>query len=665
MPNAVFEKGWIKPLEALSAEDKLRIGNCVAIRRNAAQQYWGPFFNRGRKALEFYEGRIFTPDEIAEFEGDDKLVVQIPKARPAIEAIYGTLIDTLKDGVVTANGPEDAAGQNVMTNVLKDVERRNFLKMKTYECARNTGITSVPGWLWVDNKDPDDCDAEGISLDYQEWDSVLPSPRWRDRQLRDMDWCIRVRQMSLDEIEQKYGQALTGTGIKERMQYLEGTATSTYLERERVIEDIRNGLMAYDGTGMLSIFEMVHWVRMETMIYVEPDGSTGILPMQWGPEQIAMWAEMNPQAEITRGMERVLWVTTVDTMLHVLANGPHWLQSGQFPGVPCLPDRVNGKWVGMVEPIMDLLKSEAYSMTELIHTIRTTSNNLWKIRKGAVTNLDEFRRNMTRPNGIIEIEAAFSQDDVTRVENNRPQQAFEMWANFSAAQLSEQLVEQNFIGGSQTSQESDKVVQTRIKQTISKLAMPVYGLHEFWLRVHKLIVKSAPYAIKAEKIIRLVDPTNGMETKTIVNEGVEWNPDNGDVYRTINNLQGADYDYIESESDNSATGQEHERNLLREFFESHANSDPTVMEAAALEWPSVKVQAFGKKMKEAREAKEQAPPPPPEVKYAVSLSGKDLGLDAANKIAVNIGALKPDQVEESEPTPPEGLPTQAEEMQYA
>jgi hypothetical protein len=75
MPNAVFEKGWIKPLEALSAEDKLRIGNCVAIRRNAAQQYWGPFFSRGRKALEFYEGRIFTPDEIAEFEGDDKLEI--------------------------------------------------------------------------------------------------------------------------------------------------------------------------------------------------------------------------------------------------------------------------------------------------------------------------------------------------------------------------------------------------------------------------------------------------------------------------------------------------------------------------------------------------------------------------------------------------------------
>lgn len=647
--SALFDKRWLRSLEELTQEERMNIVFCVLLRRNYAQGYWGSLFSRGRTCLEYFEGKILNPSEIEELEEDDKLVVQIAKAKPAIDSIYGTLIDTLKDGVVTANGPEDAPGQAVITDYLKKIERDNNLRMKVYEAARNTGVTSIPGWIWIENVDPENDGEEGVTLDYQEWDSILPSPQWKDRQLRDLDWAIRIRQMSLDDVETLYGQAITGTGIREYLQQLEGTASASFTERETLMESIRHGSKNYDGTGLLSVYEMTHWVRMPMRVYMTLDGHTGILPLHWGDQEVAAWQEMNPEATLQMQQERVLWVTTVSSTGHLLANGLHWNQSGMFPGVPVIPDRINGKWVGLVEPVLDLLKADVYAMIDLIHSVRTTSNNAWKAAKGAIKDKEEFRKQATSPNGLIEIEQGFAMDDVQRIENSQHNTSFEQWSEWCTQGLAQQLVEANFLGGVQSSQESDKVVQTRIKQTIAKLALPVYGLHLFWLRLHKLAVKAIPYAVRGEKLIRLESPGNGMADLSL-NQAVAWDDITGDVIRTINNLQGADYDYIESEADNSLTGREHERNLMREFFEAHANSAPEVMEAAALSWPSVSVQSFGKKMQELREAKEQAPPPPPEVKHSFSITGKDLGLKGAQDAAVNLGILKPEQIAE------EGLP---------
>ena len=653
MNPALFDKAWLKEIDLLTPEERTALVLCVITRRNYANSYWGQTFSRGRKCFEYIEGKILTPDELYELEDvEDKLVVQVARAKPAIEAIYGTLIETLKDGVVTANGPEDAPGQAVITDWLKKIDRDNSAKMKVYEAARNTGITSVPGWIWIENQDPENDGEEGVTLDYQEWDSVLPSPQWKDRQLRDMPWAIRLRQMSLDDVEVRYGRVIAGTGIGEYLQQIEATASASYSERERLFADIREGAKNYDGTGLLSIYEMTHWVRMQIRGYTTPDGHTGILPLQWDDQNVAAWQEMNPDAILQMQMERVLWVTTVAATGHLLANGPHWNQSGMFPAVPILPDRVNGKWTGLIEPVMDLLKADVYATTDLIHSVRTTSNNAWKAQHGAIPDKDEFRRQVTQANGLIELAAGHTLDEVQRVENTTHNQSFERWAEKCSEDLAAQLVEANFLGGVQSSQESDKVVQTRIKQTIAKLAMPVYGLHLFWLRIHKLTVKSLPYAIRFEKMIRLGDSANGM---LVVNQPVAWDDYTGEVIRTMNNLQGADFDYIESEADNSLTGREHERNLMREFFEAHANSSPEVMEAAALEWPSVSVQSFGQKLKAAREAKEQQPTPP-EVKYSVSLSGKDLGLKGAQDVAVNIGVLTPEQIQEEQALPGGGIP---------
>lgn len=646
MINASFRKEWLKPYQALSESEKREIANHALSRFISARDYWTPIWARGRTCLEFFEGKVFTADELARLEEEEKLVVQASSAKPAIDAIYGTLMETLKDGVVAGNGGEDASAQHIVTTLMKKFERDNLLRMKAYETCRNTGITSVPNWLWIEPRDPRDPDEEGISIESCEWDSIVPDPRWQDRQLKDLEYAFRIRQMSAADIEAAYQVSVERDLLLTQALAVDGLSTGTYAERHRVMEEIRNGGVSFSNTGLLSIFEMTHWVRMPIRAYVDSMGHSEIIPLHWDEARIAQWQEINPDSRIVTKMERVLWVTTVSSTGALLDNGAHWLQAGIFPGVPDLPDRVNGKWLGLLEPVLDLMKQEAYSFTEWGHSIRTLANNLWMVRKGAIKDSEEFRKQITAPNGVIEYEAGFTPDDVKRLDNTREQRAFAELAQAASTKMAELLVEKNFQGGVQSSQESDKVVQTRIKQTVSKLAMPVYGMHEFWLNVHRLIVKAIPYAIQNERVFRIFDETNGQAAyqDLAVNVPVEWDV-NGEVVRMMNNLSGADWDYFETESDNSISGNEHERNLMKEFMEANANSPPEVLEALALSYPSVKVQAFGKQLKQLREQREQAPPPPPEVKYSMSFSGKDLGIKASQEAAVNAGILKPEQIE--------------------
>lgn len=647
MINSSFRKEWLKPFEALTEGEKREIANLSLRRFISARDYWDPIWSRGRTCLEFFEGKVFTADEIERLESEEKLVVQASSAKPAIDAIYGTLMDTLKDGVVAGNGGEDAPGQHIITTLLKKFERDNLLKMKTYESCRNTGVTSTPNWLWIENYDPNDPDEEGVAIESCEWGSIVPDSRWRDRQLKDMEFLFRIRQMSAADIEANYQVSVERDLLLQQSLAMDGISTGTYAERHRVMEEIRNGGVSFSNTGLLSVFEMVHWVRMPIIVGIDAFGHSEILPPHWEQDRIQEWQQLNPEGMITKKVERVLWTTTVSATGALLDNGAHWFQGGMFPGAPVLPDRVNGKWLGLLEPVLDLMKQEAYGFTEWGHSVRTLTNNLWMVRKGAIEDVDEFRRQITAPNGVIEYKEGFTQEEVKRVENTREQRAFLDWQQASAVKIAELLVEKNFQGGVQSSQESDKVVQTRIKQTVAKLAMPVYGMHEFWLRIHRLMVKAIPYAIKNERVFRILDESNGQAAyqDVAVNVPVEWDMD-GEVVRTMNNLSGSDWDYFETESDNSISGNEHERNLFKEFMEANANSPPDVLEAVALSYPSVTVQALGRRLKENREAKEKAPPPPPEVKYSMSFSAKDLGMKAGQEAAVNAGILKPDQIEQ-------------------
>lgn len=647
---------WTKPLEELTPEERILAAAWALRVVDADIAYHQPIWRKGRTCLEFVEGKIFSPAELAEFKKhDDIMPVQTPELKPAMDGIMGQLLNTGKSGKIIGTGTEDADGAYIRTIVLKETARENELEYREAQVARDTFTTSVPGWLWIEAFDPNNPDEPGITISQEDWDAVIPDPGWSDRQLRDLTRATRVRRWGIEEIEHFVQDEVVKERLIRNWEGMSAHLPDNYDGRATLIERIKNQRAEFERTNKLAVFEMTHWVKMQALIWHNMETrESGIVPQNWTPEELQVFQEQNPYVQIVTGRHRVLWVTTVTGSGVLVANGPHWLQSGMFPGSPCVPDRLNGKWAGLIEFVLDTIKGGAYAETMAFHAIRTLVSNLWLAEQGAIADKEAFRMGLTKANHVEELQEGHGVDSIKKVENSREQRAFIEWHEVSRQKLGRLLVPDNFVGGVQSSQEANAAIETRIEQTLTRLAPVVYGWHSFRRRNRRLILSAMPYAITAKKVYRHLDPTNGMQKNTTVNDPVEWDIW-GNVVATVNNLTGDTFDYLESEDDDSKTGKQMADKDLLAFFEASANIPPEQREAAALASTSHAVQAYGKHLQKMRE---EAPPPAPDAKYSVALNANELAANPlAQKAAVTLGVISQEDLDSlSSQKPQSGLP---------
>ena len=637
-----FDRDWCRPLQELDQATRFKIVSWALRVYDRDVRYYRTMFAKGRTCLEYVEGKIFSPDELGQIMEREDIPVQTPELKPALDAIMGELLNTGKSGAVTAVGSEDAQGAFIRTVIIKAAERENQLRFREAQVARDTFITSVPGWVCIEAHDPNNLDEPGISVTQEDWDAVVPDASWTDRQLRDLTHATRIRRWGKDEIDAFVQDDFTRDLMNQNMDSWAQALPATYDGRAFLIEMLRNNRVLFDQTGRLGVFEMVHWVRMRTACWYDPatqDG--GPLPANWNDAEVQQWQAANPKKQmVVNNNQKVLWVTTFTGGGHLLAHGPHWNQSGIFPWIPCVPDRLNGKWAGLVEFVLDTVKAGAYAETEWANSIRTLNNNLLKVKKGAIKDLEEARRQMAMKNGIVEIEPQFSTEDVKFEENHREQTAFLEWKNATREQLSRLLVPDNFVGGVQSSQEANAAIQTRIDQTLSRLAPVVWGWHAFRLQIRRVIAKSIPWAITTNKVYRYVDPLNGMQ-QVEVNKPIT-DPIYGVVVGVMNDLSADEYDYIETESDDSLTGQEMQRRQFKEFMGEYGNMPPNAIIALAKSYPSTVVQQFGAQLEEQMANQKTGP----DTKLSASLDINGLAANPiAQKVAVAMGLLSPDDLQ--------------------
>ena len=633
---------WPIPIERMTEEQKREAAIWALGMIDSEIRYSNPMFEKGRVCLEAVEGKIFSQAELNEFKKYDIIPIQAPELKPKMDAIMGQLLNSGKSGKVIAAGTEDAAGAHIRTIILKAVSRENQLEYREAQVARDTFTTSVPGWIFIEAKDPNNPDEPGITLVQEDWDSVITDPDWKDRQLRDLRRATRVRRWGADEIVELVKDEKVRDLLLSRYENIGDSISTNYDERSRTISNIVNSRSEFDRTGKLSVFEMIHWVKAKVVTWYNPEtGDTGAVPTAWNEQEIQQFLEMNSSYQVFTENRRTLWTTTITSSGLLLANGPHWLQSGRFPGYPCVPDRLNGKWAGLIEFVLDANKGGAYAETMWTHSIRTLTNNVWIALKGAIPDKDEFQTEIGKPNGLIELSEGFDKDSVKRLDNQREQRAYLEWYQASREQLGRLLVPENFVGGVQSSQEANSAIETRIDQTLSRLAPLVYGWHAFRLGLRRLIVSAMPYALTAHKIYRHMDPANGMQEAEI-NVPVEFDAW-GETVATMNNLDGDEYDFIEAEDDDSKTGKQAADRELLAFFEASANMKPEQAEAAALASTSLSVQNYGRNLKKMRE---ETPPPGPEVKNTVTLDANSLVANPlAQKAAVNLGIISEEDLE--------------------
>ena len=609
---------------------------------------------KGKHCYNYVRGNIYNDLELAEIKKAEKVPVQATEGIVKVSAIMGHIMKSSRDGVVVGNGPEDAAPAEVRNTIIKDrIATPSGLDRIKFQVAQDVLVTGIPGWAWIDNTDPHDISKRGLAVTYQPWDSVIPYGGWRDPNQRDLKRLTRIMQITYEDLAEKWFDGQSVPAIRQYEQINQRVAG-----RDAISSDF---LMARTGTsvssaGMVNVFETLQFVYTDIVASVGNDSEDVIhLPINFTPEQVQQHQQETGRT-VTTVREKVLWSTIWTNTGLLLDHGPSWYQAGGYPASCMVPATMDGHWCGVVEFIVDVLKMLSYLYTEQLQGVRTTTNNVIKMTKGAVTDKKQLKKEMSKAGGIIELADGVPLDAITTFSNQRENQAFNDAIASSRDILDRLTLERNAEGGAQASQESSKAINARVDANITKLGYFAKGFTEFERGINRVLVKALPYGFPDYEVVRLFDPENGVHSEAAVNEPVEFDVV-GNAVRFKNNLMLGDWDFVFTESDESVSGREHARSVFLEFMKNFGNMPPEYLENIALSYPSVEVQKMGQSLKKAREAKEKTPPPPPPSKVSFTADLSALGAEALKEVAVRENLISPPPppppAQQSQGAPPE------------
>lgn len=604
---------------------------------------------KGKHCYAYVNGDIFSEEEKAELDEAEKVPVQATEGVMKLAAMMGHIMNGARDGLVVGNGPEDAADAETRQAILKDdVAENSGLERIRFQVYQDVLVTGVPTWAWVENFDAQDVAKAGLSITGMPWDSVIPDASWRGPDIRTLARVTRLNQMSYEELVEKF---FDGMSVPEVKQYEQ--ISSRVANRETVASDF---LMARNGAnttsaGLVNVMETLQMVYTDIPASVGEDPNDIIhLPLNMTEEEMQAHAQETGR-QIVTVRDKVLWSTVWTNSGLLLDHGPHWFQAGGWPCACYVPASMDGRWCGIFEFTLDTLKMLSYLYTEQLQGVRTVTNNVVTMLKGAVSDKDEATRQLRKAGGIVELEEGFSRESIGFLQNQRESQAFLQAIENSRDILDRLTVERNFEGGAQASQESSKAIGARINAGLSKLGYFLSGARDFDRNLMRAALKAIPYAYPDYRVVRMFDKTNGAMKQTEVNAPAEidWM---GNVTRSVNRLDSGTWDYIFTETDNSVSGREQTRAIYLEFMKNFGNMPPENLEVIALSYPNTEIQNMGKRLQEAREAAQKAPPPPPPVKLNATLDLAALGSDAIQKIAEQAHLLPP----APPPQEPQGQP---------
>ena len=603
---------------------------------------------KGQHCYRFTKGNIFSAAEMEEIERDEKVPVQSSEGIVKVASMIGSIERMKKDGIVVGRAAGDAAPAWLRNLILKDdIEARSGMSRVEKQVLQDTLITGVPTWFALVPTDPDDVTLPGLHIDYRPWNAVIPDSNWRSPSCRDLRRLHDIKQCSYQELSEKW---FGGAEPQEIKQYADvQRRISTNETKAQDYLDARTG-QAVTSTGMVNVIETYYHAYMEERVSVDQFGNAFLIPPEWDEQRVqehlqTMGATLNQQRR------KVLWMTVWTPTGLILEHGPCWYQGAGFPMVPMVPPDMDGEFTGIIEYCLDTLKEISYLLTERMQGLRTVTNNVYTMVKGAVSDKREAMEQLRKAGGLIELEEGFSRDAIGPLANQRENQAFNDAIMQAQDMLSRLTVERNFEGGSQASQESSKAIAARVDQGSTKLGFFIDGFHEARRLIRSKAVKALPFCYPTSRIVRQLDPDSGEIQEHEVNKPVEFDM-MGEATKLTNDLSAGDFDFVFTEADNSISGREQERAIFLDFMKNFGNMPPETVKDLALSFPSVSVQKYGRALAKQEEIRSQQPPPPPQTKLNVSLDAAALGSEAIMHIAQQANLLPPAPPPEPGPQPP-------------
>ncbi|HIF32620.1 MAG TPA: hypothetical protein EYQ75_13310 [Planctomycetaceae bacterium] len=360
----------------------------VRARDNGHQDYIAV----AKRCDAFYRGEQWDAADLSTLDDQGRPALTINTILPTINTVLGEQSTRRMDVTFKPRGNGQQEIADTLTKLFLQVSDNN--KMDWIEAqVFSDGLIQDRGWFDV-RIDFDDHIQGEVRITAKDPLDIIIDPDAKDYDPRTWNEIYETRWMSLDEIEETYGQKKAD---QLRITVEQGSALGTdSIEYEETrYGDTYSGVEYQQGNTVnpeenrslrsVRVIERQYYRLKECMFYVDRfTGDMRQIPYGWTKKKREQFADDYDLDIIEKLVRKVRWTVTADlVVLH-----DDWSPYDHFTLVPYFPFWRRGRPFGMVRNLISPQEQLNKISSQELHIVNTTANSGWIVESSSLSGMD-------------------------------------------------------------------------------------------------------------------------------------------------------------------------------------------------------------------------------------------------------------------------------------
>jgi len=342
------------------------------------------------KCDRYYRGEQWAQEDIDALDSEGRPHLTINTILSTVNTILGEQSSKRADTQFKPrrNSSDEVAA--VLTKLYMQISDNNqydYLESQVFA----DGVIQDRGYFDIRMNFDDHIEGE-VQITAEDPLDILPDPDAKDYDPTTWNEVIKTKWLSVDDIEQQYGQEKADRlrMVAENGEHLGRDSMDLAEQRDVTYGDVSEAILTggepddKQSLRAVRVVERQHRKLVMTPHFVDPKTKDmRVVPESWDDERTEMFAKEYGLGMLKKLVKKVRWTITADkVVLH-----DDWSPYKDFTIVPYFPYFRRGKPFGMVRNLLSPQEQLNKISSQELHIVNTTANSGWVVETGSLSGM--------------------------------------------------------------------------------------------------------------------------------------------------------------------------------------------------------------------------------------------------------------------------------------
>ena len=482
------------------------------------------YIETAKKCDAFYRGNQWDPADVATLDDEGRPALTINTILPTVNTVLGEQSTRRADVNFKPKGNGTQEVADVLNKLYMHIADTNKLEWKESQVFAD-GLIQDRGYFDVRIDFTDHIQGE-VRITTKDPLDILIDPDAKEYDPKTWNEIFETKWMSLDEIEEQYGQDKADK-LRVSAEYGNTMGTDSVEYEETRYGDTYTGVEYNQSSTAnpeenrqvraIRVIERQYYQLKECMYYVDVvTGDMRPVPTTWSKRKKQKFADDYGLEILTRLDRKVRWTVTADSVvLH-----DDWSPYACFTIVPYFPYWRRGRPFGMVRNLISPQEQLNKISSQELHIVNTTANSGWIVETGSLQGMtaDDLEEHGAETGLVLEYNRGSSPP--AKIPPNQIPTGLDRLGQKAAANIKTISGISDAMLGTDSPEVSGVAIQAKQNRGVLMIQVPLDNLQKTrqYLAEHVLRIVQQYYT--EERLIQITDESDPMkpEMPIVVNQ---------------------------------------------------------------------------------------------------------------------------------------------------